>query len=382
MAAFIRDLLTPATLTKVVSQTGGDDELLLNRFGFQPGGANELDMGHGRMGTFNVYNNTRVPAKGRAPGTAAARSALQNMGTVPFTYPRQHDSIHIPMEMVANLGMIADPARRDSAAMDMIGRQTITLKKKARNWRTALTVGMLRGAAYLNVDGETNYITYTTSTGAIPINVGRMPSGNTAQLNMLGAGSIIDSGWQNPAADIPKHVGQVSSAMQQLTGFPLAEVTMNWTTFQNVIHNDYVIQLAGSSQQPFTVLNREVGMGADGRPLLAYYSSFNWCPGVKWYITDAGLDLGAEGSESFVKHIPDNYASFSCEAMNKDVFGGYVGSEPIAEYDNGPVDTKVGLASWATTVSNPTGYEVFVLDNFLPVNHVPGTLAYAQVANF
>lgn len=376
MAAFLRDILTPVTLTKVVSQTAADDELLLEFFGMQPGGSNELYVGHGRVGNFHVFNQTRVPAKGRGPGLAAARSSLQNVGRVTFEYPRMHDSLQVPMEVFSNIGKIDDPTQRDRAALDMIGKQTSYLGRRARNWRIALLVGMLRGSCYLAGDGDTTYINYSTGT---QLTVGAMPSGNKAQLNINGDGNIIKTSWNNPAADIPLMVGNINAGFQQLHGFPVAAAICNYKTFNYITSNDAVIQKAGFSNAPFQRFDLEVGTGPDGRPLLAYYASFNWCPGIKWFVTDAGLNIGAPGSETFTKHIPDDYVVFTTDPKNTDVFAGYLGSEPIAEYDNGPTDLKVGMASWSTTTANPTAVNLFALDNFLPVNHVPGTIAYAQV---
>lgn len=386
MAIFIRDILTPVTLTKVVSQVAVDDEKLLEYFGMQPGGFNEVYEGHGREGSFHVFNTTRVPAQGRAPGTAAGRAAMQGVKRVPFVYPRMHEHIAIPMEFLSNLSKIADPTMRDKAALDMVSRQTGFLGQKARNWRIALLVGLLRGSLYLIPQGDTWYPSYETGTGAMQMPIGNMPSGNQGQLDMLGAGAIIGSaqggGWQNPSADIPLQVGMINAANQQLHGYPLKTVIINFKTFNYVTNNDYVIQKAGTSNRPWNKFERQLGTGPDGRPVLLYTAQFDWAPNVDWIVTDNGLTMGAPGSESFVKHIPDNYAAFSCDPQAPDVFSGYQGAEPIAEYDNGPISEKVGMASWATSTANPTAQNIFVLDNFLPVNHVPGTLAYAKVANF
>ncbi len=134
----LQTLLMPQTLTKVVSQQAATSDWLINLFGCQPGGRNELNMGHGRFGQFNIYNNVRKVAKMRAPGTAAGRRAPNPMGTVMFSYPRMYDSVELLAEQLHNLGLITDPKQRDAAGADMIRRQTDTLGQLASNWRKAM----------------------------------------------------------------------------------------------------------------------------------------------------------------------------------------------------------------------------------------------------
>ncbi len=67
MAAPAQTLLQPQVLTRVVSQKAAASDWLLNLFGLQPGGSNEVNLGHGRVGAFNIYNNVRTVGKGRAP---------------------------------------------------------------------------------------------------------------------------------------------------------------------------------------------------------------------------------------------------------------------------------------------------------------------------
>ncbi len=121
---------------------------------------------------------------------------------MPFVYPRMHDSISLPAELMHNLGRIDDPAQRDVAGQDMISRQTMTLAQKAANWRKAMLIGAMRDSLYLRTDGDSQYITYSSGGGAIQVNY-QMPAGNKSQLNMLAAGNIIDATWATTTTRIP-----------------------------------------------------------------------------------------------------------------------------------------------------------------------------------
>jgi len=376
--AALQTILSPQVLTKVVSQKAAASDWLLQLFGLGPGGANEVFFGHARYGAFNIYNNVRTVAKGRAPGTAAARSAPNPLGTTPFTYPRMHDSVSLPAEVLHNLGLLTDPAQRDVAGADMIRRQTDTLGQKAGNWRKAQLIGALRDSLYFKPDGDSEYITFSSS-GANQISF-QMPAGNKAKLDMLGAGDIINASWATSTTNIPNHLLAINAAFQRLNGGHLAAVICGHKVFDYMRKNDHVQEEHGTSRSPYLRFERltlDPAVGRTSRNVMI--CELTSAPGVVFYITDEGLDLGAEGSATFTKIVGENEAIFIGFEPGDDVIQCYQGSEPIAEYDGGNKNTKVGVASWAVERSNPTATDLFVLDNALIVNHVPDSVAYGTV---
>ena len=72
--ASIQQILQPQVLTKVISRQMAAERWILQFMGMQPGGPNEEFFGHGRIGSYNIFNNTRLIGRGRAPGTAAAHA--------------------------------------------------------------------------------------------------------------------------------------------------------------------------------------------------------------------------------------------------------------------------------------------------------------------
>lgn len=374
----LQTLLSPRVLTKVISQKAAASDWILQLFGLGPGSANEIYMGHGRYGAFNIYNNVRTVGKGRAPGTAAARSNPNPMGTVPFVYPRMHDSVSLPAEVMHNLGLITDPQRRDAMGADMIRRQTDTLAQKAANWRKAQLIGALRDSLYFKSAGDSQYITFT-STNANRINF-QMPSGNKNQLNMLGAGDIISTTWSNTSADIPGHLLGINAAFQRLNGGHLAVVICGFSVWNYVKKNTFIQQEHGTANSPFLRFERlaveDTIAKTSKNVMIAELAS---APGVIFYITDEGLDIGPEGSEVFTPIVEPKNAIFIGFEPGDDVIQCYQGSEPIAEYDAGPKELKIGTTSWSVDRSNPTTTDLFVLDNALIVNHIPDSVAYGQV---
>lgn len=385
MAAYL-DILRPQVLTEVVKQVVASADPIMNFMGFQPGGANEKYYGHGREGLYHIFDDTRKTAKGRAPGTAAARSSKQPMKAVPFVYPRMHDSVSLLAEFFHNLGQIANPVMRDEAGKGMIMRQTANLNQKAANWRIAMTVGMLRDSLYVHEEGDDWFINYT-STNALAQHNFRVPAGNKDQLNMtdrsatsVHGASIIDVSWASPGANIPLHFAKINQARAVQGVGPVRHVLCNSILWQKIISNDYIAAFQGIANPPFQRFDREAGTRPDGSPLHEYIGTINSLPGVTFHITDEGLDLwdAANDTYSFQKHVPDTMAIFLGDPMSGK-YTYYQGSEPIAEYDGGPETVRVGLSAWTKKAANPTATEVYVLDNGLTVPHDPYDLAPATV---
>lgn len=378
----LQSLLSPQTLTRVISRQAATSSWLLNVFGVQPGGSSVLNFGHGREGSYSIFNNTRAVGQLTAPGTAAGRRNAQGVGRVSFTYPRMHDSIGLLAETLHNLGRIDNPAVRDRVGADMIRRQTGYLSQLAGNFRLAMLVGTLRDSLYIKRVGDVAYFDFAAAGGGDQIGqqLARMPAGNKGQLDMLGDGDIIDASWATATTDIPGHIGLINAAFQQLCGGYLSNIICGTKVWNHVINNEHVSAIHGSATAPFRVLER-----SSLDPSIAetmenvYRASLNVYPDVTWWITDEGLDIGAPGEESFTKIVGENDAIFIGHSPTDDTIGLYEGSEPIAEFDGGPEILKIGLESWSTKRSNPTVTELFALDNSLVVNHVPASTAYGTV---
>lgn len=344
--------------------------------GMQPGGPNERFVG-GRQSQYDIYNNVRTTALGTAPGAPASRRARNPIDTIPFVFPRMHESVFIDAETIHNLRRIGGPASaRDEAGAEYIRRQMVPIAQRASNWRTAMLVGMLRDSLYFTKSGSAWYPTYTSSGNLFQVNF-QMPSGNKSQLAML-SGNIIDASWASPGANIPVHLAGINSAMLQLAGARLERVVLRSAMWQNVINNDFVCAQAGLAATPFAVYERKVGEGPDGTPINEFVGKLVCAPWIEWIITDDGIEIGAPGSETFTPHVETNCAMF-LPGNSPDYFEMLTGSEPIAEYQNGPWSVKEGLSSWTTTTSNPTGWEAFVLDNAMPCPYVPKANCYATV---
>ncbi len=381
--ASIHDILRPIVYTKTVSRLSAASSTILADFGMEVGGRNERFYGHGREGSYHVFNNTRATGLETAPGAPAARRPRQAVGRVPFVYPRMHEEFSLLYEEIHNFAKIDDPGVRDIAGEAYVKRQSILPAQRHANWRTAMLVGMLRDSLYLHADGDYWYPTYSSS-GAVVRRNFQLPAGNLDQLDItdiagtsIHGAAIIDVSWDNASANIPLHCLKIDEALFRRHGVHLRHIYLRTALWDNVTNNDYVAAGHGIANPPFQYFSREVGQNPDGSPKMQYTGALNKVPGVTWHIHNDGRDLGVPGSETFNYDIEAGKAFFLPD-LTSDVFEGLTGSEPIVEYDNGPVNVKTGFAMWSKRSSNPSSYEAFMLDNFLPVPYMPGAWAYGD----
>lgn len=389
MSASMQHLLRPQVLTRVISQQAKPSNWLAALFGIQSGtkgggkGKNVLNEGHGRHGSYIIYNHLRRVAAGKAPGAAAHRTRHNQIGEVMFTYPRMFDSMEFNIERLNNIGKITNPRERDKAGMVYIEHQTRSLNQLAENWRKAMVIGAVRDELYIGRQGDDEWFDFKSTSGVdrvIQMPIGQRPNGNKGRLNMLGAGNIIDASWSDPATDIPAHYGQINVAFNQLCGGKIFACVMTNEVMQNMVKNNKVKDFHGSVNQPFKKFERE-SFDPEIANTMEYVDciEFAFAPGVKWYVTDEPLQVGKPGSETFEKIIPDNKVLFIGHVPDDGTVACYEGSELVRERDHMEKVLKTGLQSWYAGSANPTVDTIFALDNALVVDHVPNSKALGEV---
>lgn len=374
--ASIQQMLSVTWTAKAISRIAAGSNFIMSEFGMQPGGPNEYPI-HGRKFSYDIFNDTRTIGKSTAPNQPFPISTRQVVGTVSNTLPRMADSLVMMLDELHNYRAIGGPQQYDAMGAKNIQKYNKILGQKASNFRMALIGGLLRGKLYGHANGVELYYDYT-STSAIWTVDFQIPAGNLTQLDMLGAGNIIDISWDNPGANIPHHLGQINAAFQQLVGSSLQVVIVNHKTWNHIVNNDYVIQNAGSVASPFDVWKRKEGTSQNGRKWTVQEASIKAFPLCRFIITDEGLDLGAPGSESYTKFMPDDSAWFGPEP-GSDYFEMLIGDEPISKGPNVAASPVRGLDAWTVPNHNPTSVQMFVLDNCMPTLYVPKATAFATV---
>lgn len=379
-----REILHTKVITKVVRRVAGATSVLLNRFGMQAGGS-RVDQTPQRKSHYDIFDDTRTVGLSRAPGVQSATVRRKAAGHVSYTIPRLAEHLPLTYEELHNQRTIGGSnADIDSSGQSYIRRQARYLAQRAANWRLALLGGMLRGKLYLHENGDDMYPSYTASGATFTIDY-QIPAGNRDQLDMLGGGNIINTGWQSATANIPDHIMQINAAFQQLTGSRLELAVINSSMWTHLVNNDYVVSQAGVSNPAFRMFSRGQEVTGNGLPDTTFEAVLSCVPWLRWIITDEGIDMGATGSESYTKFIPDNYVWFGPDPTRPqgiDMMEMLEGPEPISEGPNRPPAIRNGLHSYAVEKYDPASIDLHTVDNALPVLYVPKSVAWAQVANF
>lgn len=384
--ASLSELLSTKVTAKTVTQVAACTSEVLNFFGFQgnnPGtdGKNVRRVGHRKFG-FDIFNDARTAAQASAPGTAARTTRRQRVGRVEGEFPRFYEKLPLMYDELHNFRRIGGPASDyDEAGKDFIRRQQRYLGQRQANARLLLTVGMMQGVIYEHQVGDDVYHNFTSS-GGIAIDW-RIPTGNKSQLDMLGAGSIIDEDWASASSKIPTHLSQINSAFQTLSGTQLKTAILSSATWQYILDNTAIQRQAGSAATPFETFERKVGMGTNGLPLTNQVGKLKAAPFYDFIITDAIIEVPTTtaNSTTTVKIVPDGYVWFG-PAPTNDVMEMCLGSEPVNEGYGKPTTVQFGSYSWTKEIDDPAAMCIFSQDNAIPALYVPKATAYARVSGF
>ena len=360
MSIALPTVLQPGSVNETVSQLRVINTRLQDFF--SPGGA--AGQQSGRYFAWDIFNETREVAGGRAPGTGPARVAPQPVGNVQGQFPRVHDSIPLLYEQIHNLRKIGS-LETDNAGKTYIAGQLQRQKQKYVNHKEMQFAGMLRGQYFYSRSGDDLLPSLTAGNVTIDFQV---PAGNKASLNMLGAGNIITALWSNPATDIPLQLAKISEAFEQLTGRPMSHIWMDGPTFQHVLNNTKVGALAGTANTVFDSDVRDP-VTNDRRVVL------KGLPLFVFHISDGGLSFNG----TFTKIIPTNKAVFM-PTPDPSWVGYLEGSEIVIEYPGATPTERFGQYFYAEPTTKPAGYELIGVMNGIPKLEVPSCLAIGDVA--
>jgi hypothetical protein len=387
--ASLSEILSTKVTAKTVTQVAACTSEIVNLFGFQgnePGsdGRNVKRVGHRAFG-YDIFNDARTSAMASAPGTSARAVRRQKVGRVEGTFPRFYEKLPLLLDELHNFRRIGGPASEyDEVGKDFVRKQQRYLGQRLANARLMLTAGMMRGSLYEHQTGDDTFYNFDSTSAVETINW-RIPAGNQAQLNMLGAGSIIDADWATASTNIPNHLAQINAAFQNLAGTQLKLIVMNSVTWQYVINNTAVARQAGTSSTPFETFKREAGMGTNGRPLTNQMATLKACPFYDIVITDAVVEVqttgAGQGTTTTVKVIPDGYVWFGPEPT-PEIMEMCLGSEPVNEGYGKATTVQFGSYAWTKEIDDPACMCMYSLDNAIPALYVPKSTAYARVSGF
>ncbi len=377
--ATLQEILSPSVVNRVISRIKVPQSRLQNFFGMQLGGPNNNPIGR-RVFSWDIFDKTRTIARIRQPGTGPATASPQNVGRVTGTFPRVHEEIRLDYEKLNNLRTLGRPAGEiDQMGLNYITRQEEFLAQRFANFREFMVSRMLKGSFDVLQDGD-NWIPVDPGNGTFSISY-QIPAGNKNQLNMTGAGNIIDGRWDNSGTPIFTHILKINQAMEQLTGRQLRHIWTDSNVWQSILTNTQIHDVGGSSNTVFAQYDSVEERGPDGLPSNEFVGVLRAIPWLKWHIYDAGLDIETTGGSTSYKRFFDSAngeVSFLPDP-GSDWVEMVIGSELVVDAYGAPPIERYGFYAWTFTNIKPASIELIAVDNSIPALYVPKALAFGNV---
>ena len=365
MATPLPRILQPLIVNERVNRLNVINDTFQRAFGMQKGGS-AVRTQPVRRGIYDIFDSTRQIASANHPGTEAKTIARFPVGSVPYVIPRTAEKMPIPIEELNQLRPIGGPATTiDVGGEQYLLDQETNMKQTLTNLREFQIAAMLRGSYGWTANGSDGF-THAFTGGTITINF-LIPAGNLSQLDMLGAGDIIGTAWDNSAAPIIRDLFAINQAFSALCGLGLTDVWLNSTVWGFVITNTEVQNLGGTSSNPVKSLVRDEERNE-------FVGILEAAPWVTFHITDNGLDVGG----TFTRLLADTQATFTCR-MTSEIVSYYECPEPVVNPTNNKLTHEVGEYYYYKMIDDPVVVELHTRFNGLPVVKIPKAIATGTV---
>jgi len=370
----LKEAFSAPVITKVISELKTPASRLQEFLGMSPGGP-AVQQVSGHYTGWDIFNRTRTLAKGRAAGTGPSTASAHPIGHVAATMYRSHEKIHLPDEKLFNLrGLGENWGVLETKGQKYLAAQERNQAQRIRNTREFMVSRMLQGKFDLLNSGDDWYpVEY--GDGHVTVDF-RVPDGNRAKLNMLGAGDILGASWATAATGIIGDLFAINKAFEQLHGRPLRHVWCNSTVIQYVMNNTGMKAVAGTSNVVFDSWQASPQVNAEGIQDTGHMVVFKAVPWLVWHVYDAGLEVGT--TPTFTQFLDDTHAIFLPDP-DPDWCELHEGSELIRENRMSQPEEQFGIYGWSEPTTQPSGQELLTLDNCVPALYVPKCVAYGTV---
>jgi len=372
-----RELLSAPVVTKVISTIATPQQRIQNFLGLNPGSAAIEDVG-GHDFSWDIFETTRELGNFRAPGSGPGTRKLNPVGHVQARIPRVHEKVMLTDEMIfRNRRLGGNPNEVDRTGQQYVYKQQEIIAQRFRNTREFLCRSVLKGGLGLKMTGE-DWVPTEYGSGMFNIDF-QVPAGNKSQLDMLGDGSIIDASWATASTDIPTHCIKISEAHQRLHGRPLEHAWIRSGTFNSrVLQNDKIKAAAGTSNIVWKSWERSTYVDpVFGNRDAGFDVVLHALPWLTWHLYDGVLTVDG----TITPLITADHVHF-LPSPDSSWIGGVNGSEMVRETVVQAADERFGMQAWTEPSTQPSGFELLAVDNFLPTLYVPKCITDATVAGF
>lgn len=385
----LEQLLSSPVVTRVTQTILTPESRVQKEFGILSdaeggNGPNVVPM-EGRVGTYDIFDTTRTVASVVGPLAGPIKVVRQVAATVPFTCIRGHEKIHLnDNEINRNRPLGGAIGTVDARGQNYIMRQQRYMAQRIRNLREFVMVQMLRGnKLYIQPVGEGFKVSATDTNAAGQIDFKVPPAQVVAvgggMANNLTLGSQADiilaaAPWDNAATEIITDLLEIESGSAEVQGRPFTHFWMNPATWGKILNNTQVRNAGGPQFSPFDMYDRIAD--SQGKRAGSFNATLKGHPHAVFHIYSGFLTDPYTGST--VEAFPSGYIAAHPD-VTSEWFEFREGSEIVRETRNDPGSMRTGIAAWTEPVTQPAGYELITLDNFLPVLMIPSCVAFFRV---
>lgn len=368
-------------ITKVISEIDTPGSLFQRFYGLTPGGTQSI-IAQGSTASWDLFHSTRSIGTLTARRTGPTTRNRKPYGNRVAQMVRIHEKMIIPDEDLMRYRAAGQPIGTfDQSGQRYVGQQLSYFSQIFRNTREWTVSRMFRGGFGFASNGESFKLTEAGAGG----NIGEVDYGiPAAHKNQLGG--IIATSWNNAAAEIVSQLMNLEKYAARVNGRPPRHIWLNGTTGQELMNNTQLTNVRGTAMRIFDTLTRREIDPNSRFPDTGYDIIFGALPQYTFHVYNAGLvapgtseDFSAQiNSSNFQYFIPDEYAIITPDP------GDWCGMMEGTEYYRRNVadqnmEEARGMQAWSTPVIDPSGQEIKMLDNFLPVIYEPYAMYYAKV---
>lgn len=370
----LHNLLGTTTVTRAISRIKTPISRMQRFFGMQIGGNATNPVG-GRTAGWDIMDRTRTIATGRPPMSGPANAAPQSIGHVTAQMARFHEKILLHEEKLFRTRPLGGQfGSVDNRGQRYVTQQEAYLAQRFANAREFMVSRMCRGAFYLKQSGE-NWIPTDTAGSPASMKVDyRVPTDHFAQLDIGGGGNIITAAWDVTSTKILSHILNLNAKAEEEHGWPIRHIWLTGSMWENVLNNDEIQSIGGSSNTVFSTFTPSGETSVEGIEDTGFRGVLRAIPWLTWHVYDAGLTVDG----TFTKIIPNDKVIIVPDPT-PDLFEYYEGSEIVARNVMDPGVEQVGFSAWTTRVIDPAGFELKAVDNGLPVVYVPKAIYFPTV---
>jgi hypothetical protein len=376
-------MMQSPVITRVVNRIQTPLTMFQDFLGLRTGSPG-TDVIKGRDAGWDIFDRTRTFAHGRAPDVGPEKVAQKPSGHQSAQLFRSHEStvildneVYKTRPLGAQIGSTVDLRGRQ-----YIARQIGYITQRMRNQREWMMSRLFRGGFNIERAGDTwklkNY--NTSAADEIQVNY-QLPATSQDKLD-LGTGADILTEWTT-SADVADQLLKINAAFTRIHGRALKHVWVNSTALTNLLNNTKLQAQGGTANIIFRqFLRNEELSSADGVPNTGFDVVFRSVPWVTFHVYDGVMssdgDVDGTSTTDMAKLIPDDKAIFLPDP-DMDWVGLVEGTEVVSPNVMSAGREQVGFGSWATRVIDPPGFELKMIDNYLPVLYVPTCVAYGDI---